>query len=601
MARVSKNVQEIKQLLQPEDLAAFVTNKYVTWRSARQSWLTNMKELRNYIFQTDTTQTSNKSLPWKNTTSLPKLCQIRDNLHANYMAALFPHDKWFRWQAANDSAASVDTVRAIEAFMQQKIRESSFKQIISQTLYDYIDGNAFGEVTFDNEIHTLPSGEKITLYNGPRVHRISPFDHYFDLTASSYEQAAKITRTVASIGSLKVAADQDPAFAWVKEALPKLLLLREGLSAYGDSDIDKSEGMEIDGFGSASNYFSSGMVELLEFEGDLYIQETGEILTNHRVIVADRRLVVHKAPIESWFGKSNKIHVGWRLRPDNLMAMGPLDNLVGLQYRLDHLENLKADVFDQIAHPMVYQRGVVEDWEWEPGGRIFGDTESDVSVLRPDATALTADFQIDTIMRNMENLAGAPQQAMGIRTPGEKTAFEIQALENAAGRIFQQKIQYFEEMFIEPMLNQMLEAARRNLTGPEMVPTVDEDFGITEFLSITPQTLNQKGKLYPIGARHFSKQAQVIQNLMGFVNSAAYQDPSVNTHISGKRIAALIEENLGLYEFELVKDNIRVAEMQETQALAAQAQENVAGEIMQRQSTEDQMAAEAGLPPEGMV
>jgi hypothetical protein len=26
--------------------------------------------------------------------------------------------------------------------------------------------------------------------------------------------------------------------------------------------------------------------------------------------------------------------------------MGPLDNLVGLQYRIDHLENAKADALD---------------------------------------------------------------------------------------------------------------------------------------------------------------------------------------------------------------------------------------------------------------
>ena len=44
---------------------------------------------------------------------------------------------------------------------------------------------------------------------------------------------------------------------------------------------------------------------------------------------------------------------GWRPRPDNLYAMGPLDNLVGMQYRIDHLENLKSDVFDQIAYPIL--------------------------------------------------------------------------------------------------------------------------------------------------------------------------------------------------------------------------------------------------------
>ena len=84
----------------------------------------------------------------------------------------------------------------------------------------------------------------------------------------------------------------------------------------------------------------------------------------------------------------------------------------------------------------------------------------------------------------------------------------------------------------------------------------------------------------------------MVQNLLGFINSAAYQDPAVAAHISGKRIAQLMEEHLGLDKFELVQDNIRVAEGQETQAMAAQAQENVVGQIADRQLI-DEEAAEA--------
>ena len=51
--------------------------------------------------------------------------------------------------------------------------------------------------------------------------------------------------------------------------------------------------------------------------------------------------------------------------------MGPLDNLVGMQYRIDHLENLKADVFDQIAYPIIKIRGDVEDFDFEPAARIY--------------------------------------------------------------------------------------------------------------------------------------------------------------------------------------------------------------------------------------
>lgn len=594
MARTSKAVQEVNGILKPDDLAAFVANKYTEWRGACQTWLDQSKELRNYLFQTSTEDTTNKKLPWKNNTSVPKLSQLRDNLHANYYAALFPHDDWFKWEAADKTGSDRETARLIESYMKQKIRESSFKQAISRALYDYIDyGNAVGEVTYEQNVHDDGSGQTTLVYSGPVAHRISPYDIYFDLTASDFSTAGKVTRRVVSMGSLQAAFAQNPeGFEWVPQALADAKETRKTLNAYGESDVDKSEGFQVDGFGSLHHYYSGDMIELLEYEGDLYDREKDEILSNHRVIVMDRRKVVHKKPYSSWLGKSNKEHVAWRPRPDNLMGMGPLDNLVGMQYRLDHLENLKADVFDQIAHPMTVIYGMVEDFEWEPGGRIYADVDARVDILRPDATALNAEFQMEQLMQNMEELAGAPRQAMGIRTPGEKTAFEVQALENAAGRIFQQKIQKFEEEFVEPLLNQMLEVARRNIGPSETIKVFNDDFAIQEFLRITPDVLNQRGKLYPVGARHFAQRAQVVQNLLGFVNSAAYQDPAVSAHISGKRIAALMEEHLGLDRFELVQDNIRIAEGQESQAMTAQAQESVIGEIADRQMIDDAQEVE---------
>jgi len=72
------------------------------------------------------------------------------------------------------------------------------------------------------------------------------------------------------------------------------------------------------------------------------------------------------------------------------------------------------------------------------------------------------------------------------------------------------------------------------------------------------------------------------------MNSAGYQDPGVQAHISGLKIAQLFEENLGLDKFDLVTENIRVAESQKTQALAAQAQEETATEIIDRGEPEIQ-------------
>jgi hypothetical protein len=75
MARVSRRVQEINGILKPDDKACWVVDKYVTFRGDQIQWLDQTKELRNYIFQTSTQDTTNKQLPWKNSTSVPKLTQ----------------------------------------------------------------------------------------------------------------------------------------------------------------------------------------------------------------------------------------------------------------------------------------------------------------------------------------------------------------------------------------------------------------------------------------------------------------------------------------------------------------------------------------------
>ena len=576
-----------------EMLAVAISTQYQNWRQARKNWEEEKQELRNFVFATDTTKTNvSSTTPWKNKTTLPKLCQLRDNLHANYMAALFPSEYWFDWEPQTEESDDAEKARVVKAYIRNKLRQSNFREEVSRLVYDYIDyGNAFAEVVFEDKIHTDAEGNVFSVYRGPRLKRISPLDIVFDLTAPSFQEAPKITRTFTTLGTLAKrikAAPEDSA--WIQAGWNKLRECRGHAQGTDQHDRLKAESYKIDGFGNLLDYYRSNTVELLEFEGDIYDVEKDTLYENYRIIVADRSYVLLMEPIRSWFGTSNKHHTGWRLRPDTLLAMGPLDNLVGVQYRVDHLENLRADVFDQIATPVVYQKGYVEEWEWGPGEKIYGDTESNVEILRPDSTALQADFQIDKYLAIMEEMAGAPKQAMGIRTPGEKTAFEVQTLENASGRIFQNKVQHFEQTFLEPLLNSMLESARRNLNEAEAARVLDPDTGVEEFINVSPEDIKAKGKLYPMGARHFAKKAQAMQNLMGIINSPLYADELVKVHFSSKELASLIEELLQFEEFDLVRPFVRIAEQKEFASMNQVAQDQA---VMEATSSPDLQS----LPP----
>lgn len=574
---IDDKVLELRSMLASDDLAAHVVRQWDSWNNERDSWMEEKKELRNYLFATDTSTTSNSTLPWKNKTTTPKLCQIRDNLHANYNSALFPNDEWMKWEGYTIEAEEQQKRAAIQAYMGNKVREGRLRSVVSDLVLDYIDwGIAIADTIWIDESKEDPvTGEIVPGYIGPKAVRISPMDIVFDPTAVSLDKSPRIKRTIKRFGEIELEAKYsiDQHF---KDAVAAGKDLRKNIGGYSVDDFDKAVGYSVDGFGNLYEYYGSGYVEILEFEGTMYDVETGQLLDDYIITIMDRTKIIRKEPIPAWKRGGYKVMTSWRKRPDNLYGMGPLDNLVGLQYRIDHLENLKADIGDMILAPPIKIIGDVDEFDWGPFEEIYIGEGGDVQPLAPAAQAFAANFEIDRLLNLMEEMAGAPKQAMGIRTPGEKTAFEVQSLENAAGRIFQEKVTQFEIELLEPLLNNMLELSKRHLNGADVVRVMDDDLGVAEFMSITKEDITAKGKLRPVGARHFSARAQLLQNLSGITNSGMW--PQISKHMSAKAMARLVEDSLQLQRFELFSDNAAVFEEIETQRFINQAQEDLAVE-----------------------
>lgn len=588
---MSGKVAEIKDLVNQSNLAASIVDKWVTYDQLRAGWLTEKRELRNYVFATDTTKTTNSQLPWKNKTTLPKICQIRDNLHANYMSALFPNDNWLEWEAYDATAAERQKKEAIKSYMANKLRLFGFMDTVSKLVYDYIDyGNVFADCEYVREFRE-ENGDQRVVRQGPKAVRRSPVDVVFNPTASDFNSTFHIIRVVKTIGELEIDAEELDDDA-LRKALSEIKQYRASLNDYRNSDINKAFGYQVDGFGSYGEYLQTDYVEMFEFRGDVR-DEKGEMLTNHRILVLDRTKVVFKEKLPQWSGKSYMVHGGWRYRPDNLYAMGPLDNLVGMQYRIDHLENIKADLFDLTAHPPLKIKGQVEEFEWQPFAQIYLGEDGDIETLRIDSTAIGADTQIALLQQQMEEFAGAPRQAVGIRTPGEKTAFEVNILEQNSSKMFQEKVVAFEINVMEPLLNNMLELARQTLDGADIVKILDPDIGVEQFITISPDDIRANGKIRPIGARHFAARAQMVQNYQGF-RQIFGADPSVMNHVSGKREAEMFEELLGFKKFDLVRDNVRLEEQAQSQRLANELMR----QLQEEQATpanEDEAAVEQSL------
>ena len=561
---------EIEQVLGPDHMATEIANRWREWSNLRQTKVEEWKELRNYLYATDTSTTKNAMLPWSNSTTTPKLTQIMDNLHANYFATLFPQQKWMRFEADSKDGQVKAKRDVIQAYMDNKIRQSSFTNVASDLLYDYIQyGNCFATVAWEDSYQVKESGDYVVNYVGPRVVRISPYDLCFNPTASSFEKAPKIIKSIKTLGEIKKMIEEDPSKAYMSEVFNKMMGARAAVRGSGESTFAKADGYIADGFTSIQQYYESDYVEILTFYGDFYDTVSGKLHSDRVITVVDRAYVLANEENPSWLGSAPIFHAGWRPRPDNLYAMGPLDNLVGMQYRIDHLENLKSDVFDQIAYPILKIKGDVEDFDFEPAARIYMGEEGDVGYLVPDATALQADLQIRLLEDKMEEMAGAPKQAMGIRTAGEKTAFEVQSLQNAASRIFEHKTAHFERVFLEPILNAMLEVSRRNMNVSDTIRVMDDATGAVLFKSITKDDITATGKIVPVGARHFAERARRVQNLTQLYQ-IKLSDPSVAAHMSGKEFARILADELG--EPTLFSENIAVSEQLETQQQMQEAE-----------------------------
>lgn len=561
-----------------DSIAEYISHTWHRYHTDKMEAMNRWKEIRNYVFATDTTTTTNKSLPWKNSTTLPKLCQIRDNLHSNYVSALFPNDQWLKWEAYNPSAANKEKVSAIEAYMENKTRIGPFRNVVDQLVFDYIDyGNVFATVEFESSYRVDKKDQRVPDYIGPKPVRISPYDIVFNPLASSFADSFKIIRSVKTISDLVGESLDNPDKAWVAKWLEQRAEFAKHVKGFGRDFNPKEEGMLLDGFGSYQNYLESDIVEVLDFYGDYYNSDTKVLQRGRHISVIDRMWVVHNEPYESWFGSAPIFHVGWRTRPDNLWSMGPLENLVGMQYRIDHLENLKADAMDLAVLPPLVIKGEVEDFTYAPNAEIHIDENGEVTELARNVQwVLQADNAIDRLEMRMEQYAGAPREAMGIRTAGEKTKYEVQTLENASGRIFQEKVTNFEINMLEKLLNAMLETATRNMEGQDIVMSIDDDLGVRNFLSITKADITAAGVIRPIGARHFAAEAQLVQNLTGLANTPIWQQ--IAPHMSNKAMANLVEDVFGLTRYTLFRPNVAIFEQQETQRLVSQAGEDLAVE-----------------------
>lgn len=576
---------DFEQLTRVDDLAAFVGNQYEEWYSAFRPLHEKWDEIEQYLFATSTRETSNANVGgfsseegnrngFSHSTHYPKLCNCRDLLSSQYLDALFSTDDWLRFKGYDQSSSTLEMRKKAQEYVLTKWRLSASDVEVQRLIDDWIDtGNSFAFVDYIQETEPVDEDLKGFGYHGPKLYRINPRDIVFNVLSPSWDRSPKIVRSIKTLSELYRDAEDHPELGYSSEILDLIRQKRITAKPMHAHDINKHKQIQKCGFGTPAQYLKSDYVEILEFYGDMMFGH--EYLKDHVITIVDRQVVLRKQPTNV------KIrHCAWRRRRDNLMGMSPLENVVGIQYTINHLYNMFADLLDESLIPTVIKIGDIQETGIPKFGGILNSEyssdsmEGKVDFIRPDASIFQANFGIEMLENKIESYVGAPRELGGIRTPGEKTAYEVEQLQQAAYRLFNNRILAFQKEFLEPLVNDFLIVGRRNLSGLDLIEQRDQDLGIDVFTQITKEDLTVNGKLIPVGARHFIERNKFLREATQFFQNLA-QDPEVQQHFSSVKTAEMLERAMDVSNFKVFEPFVRITERQESARMSQAAQAQV--------------------------
>jgi len=549
-------------------LAGDIAGYWEEWNSSRTTAMALWAEIDNYLLATDTSMLEGGD-NFDHKTHLPILSELHEDLLAIVYSTMFPHEDWLGWKGFEINAITKQLRGKLQSYIKQCHALSGFNIQMRKVIDDLVRyGNCFAQAYYKNDTTDTDEGY-VSGYSGAAVKRISPFDIVFNPTATDFEKTPKIIRSLVSVGELleflEGISDEDKVIT--PEEVESLLKRRTG--GFRDyAERYKEKQYTPQGFGSLDEYYSSGYVELLWFYGDILDEVETKVYKKRCIVIVDKDTVV----LDKQEIKSSVFKGGWTARPDNLWSQGPLDKVVGINYMINHRENGKNDAIDKFIYP---DRSYVGDVE-EIYDEVTGHTKyimpegGSVSDIRPDSTVLTFDNQIMMHRDLARTSARLPQQLAGFRTAGEKTATEVQSLNDGAFRGFINKVSQVEEDLLEPLIQAEMRIAKDNFSSIIKVLEEDEE-GVLLTTSITEEDLSANGKLLPMGSRRFSRQLQQLQGLTQLTNTNISQmvAPHINTYNLAKTVESLygFDKYAFIKKFAAVDENL---EMQEKQMVAEQ-------------------------------
>ena len=569
---------DINHDIETDSLAENISNKWISWINGRQQWEERYRKVLQYLYSsTSDTIYGQASAPWSSNVHIPKMTQLRDVLITYELESLFSLSDYFQFEGFTQDANTLLNRNIIKNLLRNMLEEGGFKPTIEKLVEDYIDaGNCFVMPVWESQQVQNEAGYNSLFWEGAKAVRINPLDIVFDPTACEFKDSPKIIRTVLSLGELTLLAEKDPV---MKEGLDKALKIRQDImTAITNGDTIKGDEITIAGFGNWSTYVTSDVVEILTFYGTVYDVVKKELHKNKKITIMDRRVLLKEEALDDLNGYNFIFKGGYRDRKDILWAMSPLENLLGMQARIDFLENKRSDCYDATVNPIRVIKGNVDMPDsLGPGDEIRCDVDCDVRYLAPDTSILTADTLMDRYEYKMEEFVGSPKEVLGFRTPGEKTMYEVEQLMTAATRLFQRQIRKFEREVMEPILNGLLQLYLKRKAGQKIsLKFWDAKNEVYTFKEIEVDDINALGRIVVYGTEVAQDKAKVAQALQALGQNPLFMDEVVRNNFSPAELGKVFSYVTGLDRFsDLYKKDSRLYEITDQQKTIEQLSQQV--------------------------
>jgi len=548
----------------PAEKANTIITTWDKWDRSKSPAINKWREVEAYRYATDTT-----SLPSGNAfthaTHMPVTGSIGQDLEAILKQVVLPHEDWFTFEPMDAQAARQEQRKTIVSYLKNRHALNGFESTIDKLKGDLVTyGNCFSQVS-----HVDKSVGDREGYVGPQPSRISPYDICFDPTASRFEDSPKIIREIISLGELfrrgeNGTLDRDQV---------QLLLKERQVSSSSKSGEDKNEQYTPMGFDTYQSYLTSGFVELLWFYGDIYDADKMELHESKMIVVADTSYTLKEEDIQTASGKAHIYKSGWQDLPDNLWSMGPLENIIGINYQINHRENGKSEALDRLIYPdKVYQGDVEEMYDEDTDTITYLAPEGGgVQELAINTQFFSFDLQIDRLTHSARGAARLPSDLTGFRSQGEKTLGEVAALTEGGMRGFIDKAGNLERTTLEPLLKAEVELAHQHFGSAFSVPNKSEA-GFIEMLNVSKEDLSINGVLVPRGSKRFARKNQLLASLTQLSATPLFQVAA--PHLSSIGAANLMGELLEVQDEGLFEENAQVIEATEQQQMIDQAEQS---------------------------